>query len=218
VTVEQARGILSVLPQRAEPLPALPLPPGHTGALWFERCAAALERLVPARRPLTVGVFVNQPASLINPIAEMLSLDLVQLHGDESWEDCLLIRRPVIKVERVAPDDTAGMLAARAEAGTASLMMLDTAAPGRFGGSGESFDWGIAHGVAERLPVMLAGGLHAGNVGDAIAQARPWAVDVSSGVETEGVKDTHKIAAFVAAVRAADERQRAAATPKGAGA
>jgi phosphoribosylanthranilate isomerase len=218
ITVEQARSILAVLPVREEPLPALPLPPGHTGTLWFDRCAAALERLAERRRPLTVGVFVNQPASLVNPIAETLGLDLVQLHGDEPWEDCLLIRRPVIKAERVGAGDTASAVAFRAEAGTASLVMLDAAVAGQYGGTGEAFDWEIAHGVAERLPVMLAGGLHAGNVAEAIARVRPWAVDVSSGVETGGTKDVEKIAAFVAAARAADERRRAAATSREAGA
>jgi anthranilate synthase/indole-3-glycerol phosphate synthase/phosphoribosylanthranilate isomerase len=86
-------------------LVALPLPPGHTGMLWFERCAAALESLLERRRPLLVGLFADQPASLANSIADVLDLDLVQLSGHEQWEDCLLLRRPVIKAERVAPGD-----------------------------------------------------------------------------------------------------------------
>jgi phosphoribosylanthranilate isomerase len=166
--------------------------------------------LAGQRRPLTVGVFVNQPASLVNSIAEMLALDLVQLHGDEAWEDCLLIRRPVIKAVRVGAGDSVANLTLRAEAGTASLIMLDAAVAGQYGGTGARFDWEIARGVAERLPIMLAGGLHPGNVAEAIARVHPWAVDVSSGVETDGVKDAEKIAAFVAAVRTGDERARAA--------
>jgi phosphoribosylanthranilate isomerase len=203
ITVEQARRVLEVLPARAEPaLPALPLPPGHTGALWFDRCATALERLVDRRRPLTVGVFANQPASLVNSIAETLDLDLVQFSGDEPWEDCLRIRRPVIKAEHVHSGDRARDIAARVEAGTASMLMLDTGRAGQLGGTGVAFDWEVAQGVAERLPFVLAGGLTAENAAQAIRQVRPWGVDVSSGVESGGVKDTAKIAAFVAAVRA----------------
>lgn len=203
LTVEQARRVVAALPCHEQPpLPALPLPAGHTGALWFERCAAALDSLIERRGPLRVGVFADQPASLVNSIADTLALDLVQLSGEESWEDCLLIRRPVIKTERVAPGEPATAIAARAEAGTASLLLLDTAVPGHLGGTGHAFDWRVGREVAERLPVMLAGGLTPANVGEAIGTVRPWAVDVSSGVESNGVKDIEKIAAFVAAARA----------------
>jgi phosphoribosylanthranilate isomerase len=202
VTVEQARRVIAALPPRDEPpLVALPLRAGHTGLLWFERCAAALEALLARRRPLLVGVFADQPASLINSIADTIGLDLIQLSGHESWEDCLLLRRPVIKAERVAPDDDPAAVAIRAEAGTASLMLLDTAVAGELGGTGRTFDWQIARGVAERLPIMLAGGLTPENVHDAVCAVSPWGVDVSSGVETAGVKDPEKIAAFVAAAR-----------------
>lgn len=202
VTVEQAKTVLQQLPERSEPAQiALPLPAGHTSALWFERCADALEDLIERRRPLVVGLFANQPASLINSIAEVLDLDLVQLSGHESWDDCLLVRRPVIKAERVAASDTAYSLLGRIEAGTASLLLLDTAAEGHLGGSGQSFDWETGRAVASTMPVMLAGGLNAANVIEAIRTVQPWAVDVSSGVETGGVKDVDKIRAFVQAVR-----------------
>jgi phosphoribosylanthranilate isomerase len=93
---------------------------------------------------------------------------------------------------------------ARVEAGTASLVLLDTAVAGRLGGTGQRFDWGVGRRVAEALPILLAGGLTPANVGEAIRQVRPWGVDVSSGVETDGVKDPEKIRAFVAAVREGD--------------
>ena len=204
VTVEQAKRLMEALPARAgEPVMALALPAGHTGPLWFDRCATALEGLLSQRRPLVVGVFADQPASLINSIAEMIPLDLVQLSGNEAWDDILAIRRPVVKAEKVAPTDEPDDITRRTEAGTASLLLLDTAAPGQGGGTGQAFDWEIGRRVAERLPVMLAGGLSPANVGAAIAQVHPWAVDVSSGVETDGVKDVAKIAAFIAAARAA---------------
>lgn len=205
VTVEQARRLAALLPRPAEPpLVALPLPAGHTSALWFERCAAATESLIERRRPLLVGVFADQPASLVNSIADAVGLDFVQLSGHERWEDCLLIRRPVIKTERVAFGDMAVEVLARVEAGTASLVLLDTAVAGRLGGTGQRFDWSVGRRVAEALPILLAGGLTPANVGEAIRQVRPWGVDVSSGVETDGVKDPDKIRAFLAAVREGD--------------
>lgn len=205
VTVEQARRLAALLARPAEPpLVALPLPAGHTSALWFERCAAAAESLIERRRPLLVGVFADQPASLVNSIADAVGLDFVQLSGHERWEDCLLIRRPVIKTERVAFGDMAVEVLARVEAGTASLVLLDTAVAGRLGGTGQRFDWSVGRRVAEALPILLAGGLTPENVGDAIRQVRPWGVDVSSGVETDGVKDPDKIRAFLSAVRAGD--------------
>ncbi|MFN8558906.1 MAG: phosphoribosylanthranilate isomerase [Dehalococcoidia bacterium] len=204
VTVEQAKRVVAALPPRDEPPSvALPLPAGHTGALWFERCAAALDGLATRRRPLVVGVFADQPASLVNSIADAVPLDLVQLSGHEDWESCLLIRRPVLKTERVAAGADPGEVTARAEAGTASMLHLDTAVPGHLGGAGVTFDWQIGRAIAARLPVLLAGGLTPDNVGVAIATVRPWGVDVSSGVETEGLKDVAKIAAFVRAAQAA---------------
>ncbi|MBI2760854.1 MAG: phosphoribosylanthranilate isomerase [Chloroflexi bacterium] len=218
VTVEQAKTLLAELPNRQEPPAiALPLPAGHTAALWFERCAVALEDLVARRRPLVVGVFADQPASLVNSIAEVLDLDLVQLSGNESWEDCLLIRRPVVKAERVAFGDMAGDILARAEAGTASMVLLDTAVTGELGGTGVRFDWGVGRRVAEALPVMLAGGLDPDNVAEAITTVRPWGVDVSGGVETDGTKDVEKIARFVAAARAADAARAEAGGGNGGG-
>lgn len=203
VTVEQARRLAEVLPPREEePALALALPAGHAGALWFERCAAALERRIGQRRPLLVGVFADQPLTLVNSIADAAGLDLVQFSGHETWEQALAVRRPVIKAERVEAGDLPGDIIARAEAGTASMVMLDAAVPGQLGGTGASFDWETGRAVAAALPVMLAGGLTPENVGDAIETVRPWGVDVSSGVETAGVKDVEKICAFVRAVHA----------------
>lgn len=204
VTVEQARQILAVLPARTEPpLVALPLPAGHTGALWFHRCALALEGLIGQRRPLVVGVFADQPPTLVNSIADAAGLDLIQLSGHESWEDCLAMRRPVIKGERVGAADMPVDIIARAEAGTAAMLLLDAAVAGQLGGTGHRFDWRLGRVVAEGLPLLLAGGLTVDNAAEAVQTVQPWGVDVSSGVETDGIKDIAKIAAFVRAVERA---------------
>lgn len=203
VTVEEARRVVEALGQGAGSLRQLrsdELPAGG----WFARSAAALDLALEQRRPLVVGVFGDQPTSLINAVAEAVPLDLVQLSGTGSWEQALEIHRPVIKALHVrselAPEDVLNA----AEVGTAALVLLDTAVPGEIGGTGRTFDWSLAARVAPRLPLLLAGGLTPENAGAAVRCVRPWGVDVSSGIETVGVKDAQKMRAFVAAVRAAD--------------
>jgi phosphoribosylanthranilate isomerase len=202
VTVEQARAITAALPPRTEP-PAAVLPLGESG-LWFRRCAEALDRLIARGRPLVVGVFVNQPATLVNSIAEAADLDLIQLSGDEHWEMSLTLRRPVVKALRIGAGTAVGDVLASVEAGTAALCLLDADVPGEFGGTGQSADWQVATEVARSLPVMLAGGLTPVNVAEAGGRVRPWAVDVSSGVERDGVKDVGLIHGFVRAAKGAD--------------
>jgi phosphoribosylanthranilate isomerase len=85
------------------------------------------------------------------------------------------------------------------------ILLLDTGVKGKYGGTGKTFDWALAGDLAARFPVILAGGLTPENVGEAIKTVSPWGVDVSSGVETDGVKDIGKIKAFIKAVRRADE-------------
>jgi phosphoribosylanthranilate isomerase len=199
VTVEQARAITAALPPRTEP-PAEVLPLGASD-LWFRRCAAALDELIARGRPLVVGVFVNQPVTLVNSIAEAADLDLVQLSGDEPWETCLALRRPVIKALRVSGGTLPGDVLGPVEAGTAALCLLDADVPGEFGGTGQATDWDVAAEAARVVPVMLAGGLTPANVADAVMRVQPWAVDVSSGVEREGVKDVALIQKFVRAAK-----------------
>jgi len=153
-----------------------------------------------------VGVFVNMPAEETNTIAEFCDLDRVQLSGDESWEYCRSITRPVIKAIRVGTQSPAE-LCAEITAGTRQLdgkrflLLLDSKVEGSYGGSGESFDWILAQSVAERFPVIIAGGLSSENVTQVIEIAAPWGVDVSSGVETDGVKDMAKVRAFIESVK-----------------
>ncbi|HXK33693.1 MAG TPA: phosphoribosylanthranilate isomerase [Dehalococcoidia bacterium] len=175
-----------------------PLHPGRfdTPEAWFAHGAEALGRLLARKRPLTVGVFADQPVDEVNAIAEETGIDLVQLSGSEPWSDCTMLTRQAVKAVRPHPGMTAEDVIASAEPGAALALMLDPS-----GGTGITGDWSLAAKVAEALPIWLAGGLSPGNVRDAIAQVRPWLVDVSSGVETDGVKDAAKIRAFAEAAR-----------------
>ena len=181
---------------------------------WFRHGAAVFDAYLEAKRPLAVGVFADQPIEEVNAIAEETGIDLVQLSGGERWEDCLLVTRQVVRVAHIpalgAPADPLGL----ARPGFALALLLDSAHGGQRGGSGRTFDWEVARAVSSELPIFLAGGLTPENVGRAVAQVRPWAVDVSSGVEREGRKDHDRVRAFAAAVRAADE-EPAAAQPSG---
>ncbi|HWQ29193.1 MAG TPA: phosphoribosylanthranilate isomerase [Dehalococcoidia bacterium] len=171
-------------------------PPTHRGRTddveaWFRDGAEALERLLARKRPLVVGVFENQPADEVNDIAEEVGLDLVQLSGSESWDDCLLVSRQVIRAV-----DAAAAASGDLRPGTAIAVILDSSR-----GTGTRGDWRAAAQVCARIPAILAGGLTPDNVRDAIVAVRPWGVDTSSGVETDGAKDPEKIRRFVAAVR-----------------
>jgi anthranilate synthase/indole-3-glycerol phosphate synthase/phosphoribosylanthranilate isomerase len=160
---------------------------------WFAEGAKALERMLARKRPLTVGVFENQPLEEVNEIADDLGLDLIQLSGRESWADCLLANRQVIKA--IEPSDG---LVDSLEAGTAIACLLD---PSK--GRGLPVDRTTAAQLAGVVPLWLAGGLSPDNVGDAIREVCPWAVDVSSGVETSGKKDGDRIRLFVEAAKEA---------------
>jgi len=158
-----------------------------------------IEMLLLRKRPLVVGVFAGADAETVNSTAEAVGLDLAQLSGDEPWDICGKLSRPVLKAVKVRDGTSAEEIIASLRPGTVPL--LDTHAEGALGGTGRPFDWVVAAGVARRFPIVLAGGLTPDNVGEAVRRVRPWAVDVSSGVETEGVKDVAKICAFIAAVR-----------------
>lgn len=149
-----------------------------------------------------VGLFVNEPAERLRAVLDAVSLDLLQFHGDESPDYCARFGRPWLKAIRMREGvDLAGE-AARYRGATG--LLLDAYRPGTPGGTGESFAWSrVPSGLA--LPIVLAGGLNPGNVAEAIATVHPFAVDVSGGVEiAPGIKDTERMAAFVAAVRRAD--------------
>jgi phosphoribosylanthranilate isomerase len=168
---------------------------------WFEHGAAALDRMLQRKRPLTVGVFAGNDPEEINEIVDECGIDLIQLSGAEPWDACLLANRQVIKALHVRADDSSESALARIEAGSAMAVMLDKADDAAFGGTGQALNWQVAAKIADVIPVWLAGGLTPDNVAEAIRTVRPWCVDVSSGVETEGVKDPAKIRAFIAAAK-----------------
>jgi phosphoribosylanthranilate isomerase len=154
-----------------------------------------------------VGLFVNPTVDYVREVLAKVPLDVLQFHGEEAPEFCAQFGKSYLKAIRVRPGVDLIQCASR-YAGAKGLL-LDAYIEGTQGGTGESFDWSlIPHGLP--LPVILSGGLHAGNVAAAIKQVRPYAVDVSSGVEAtgveaaKGIKDAAKVAAFIKEVKQID--------------
>jgi len=172
------------------------------------RLAEAFRQLSPL--PEVVGVFVNSPADEVNRTAAYCLLDRVQLSGNEDGDYCRRIERPIIKVVHVAATTEADHILEKLEAlrrlglENEPIYMLDTKTGAAFGGSGRVFEWRLAAVAAARFPVVIAGGLSPANVSRLIEKVRPWAVDVSSGVETNCHKDAAKIREFIEAVRNTD--------------
>ncbi len=164
------------------------------------RICAALPAFVTS-----VGLFVDAPAQRVRDVLAAVPLDLLQFHGDEDPQDCAAFGRPWIKALRMREEMDPAEEVARH--GNARAVLLDSYRPGVPGGTGERFDWSrVPDGLA--LPVVLAGGLDPDNVADAIRAVRPWAVDVSGGVEARddsgtplrGIKSPSAIAAFMKGV------------------
>lgn len=147
-----------------------------------------------------VGVFVDPEVDEVLEITSKVDLDVIQLHGDETPElvkrISLAVYRPVWKAVPVGSRRDIEHL----DVWDAEAVLLDAPTPGR-GGAGAKFDWTLAREARERFPrlnIVLAGGLHPDNVGDAIRTVEPWAVDVASGVEAgPGIKDAAKLDAFL---------------------
>lgn len=166
----------------------------------------AVHRL--AKPPLITGVFVGMESRDVNRISALSRLDYVQLSGNESWEYCADIERPLIKAVYISAETDMSEMQNQIKAGyeklaRAPLILLDTHVPGNFGGTGKSFDWIRAKDLVRDYPVIIAGGLDPDNVAYLIHLVHPWGVDVSTGVESNGLKDVLKIKRFLISVKMA---------------
>lgn len=168
--------------------------PRHVSVARAQEIVAALPPFVS-----TVGLFVNERAEHIHAICEQVSLSVLQFHGDESAEQCRQLGMPYLKAIRVRKKTD--ILAACDMYHDACGLLCDAWVKDTMGGTGQTFDWSMIPADLP-LPLVLSGGLHAGNVARAIRAVNPWAVDVSSGVESSpGQKDRQKIAQFMMAVK-----------------
>ena len=152
----------------------------------------------------TVGVFVDVSPDDVNSAVETAGFDYVQLHGNETAAYCEWIDSPIIKALKVEPTWTSETVEeiAKPFVGLAEFLLLDTFSPDVAGGSGIAFDWTILENCDPGIPIILAGGLQAENVGEAIKTVQPYGVDVASGVESApGEKDFERIDRFMEAVR-----------------
>jgi len=161
--------------------------------IFPEQAARIISQLPPFVQ--VAGLFVNEEAATVNELADLCRLDLIQLHGDEPADYCQLIRRRVLKAFRVRSLTCLDPIRDYPVAG----YLLDTFSPSFYGGTGLSFNWEIAaEAVKRHQRIILAGGLTPDNVAEAIRLVRPWAVDVSSGVESApGTKDHQKVREFI---------------------
>ncbi|WP_441000544.1 phosphoribosylanthranilate isomerase [Fodinibius sp. SL11] len=157
-----------------------------------------------------VGVFVNQPLDDVNMIARQTGIDLVQLHGNENPNYCSLVDKPIIKAIHVKDDDTTSDLNERIKPflDHVEYLLFDTKVDDKWGGTGQAFDWSILDEVSQGMPYFLAGGLTPQNVRKACKQVNPFAVDVSSGLESKpGAKDFDKVDIFMEEMRDIWEKQ-----------
>ena len=169
--------------------------PRHVAPLQAATICAALPPFITR-----VGLFVDASADFVKGILQTVSLDLLQFHGDETPAYCAQFGKPYIKAVRVQA--ATDLLKYAADFDAACGLLLDAYVPGVPGGTGEAFDWKLIPANFPK-PVVLSGGLTPANVRGAVQQTRPWAVDVSSGVElSKGIKDPHQVAQFIANAKA----------------
>ncbi len=164
--------------------------------------AAALRARIPSDIAV-VALLMDAAAAQVENVITSVRPDLIQFHGSESDAFCARFGVPFFKAIAMGQGAPADVVARVAAWPSAQAVLFDGHGAGEIGGSGQRFDW---HGLPAHLekPFLLAGGLHAGNVAEAIAIARPWGVDVSSGIEVApGIKDAEKMRAFTEAARLA---------------
>ena len=164
--------------------------------------------------PPVVGLFADQPLDEVRQTVETVGLDAVQLCGSEGVEYASQLGVPIYKVISIDAETPVSaqmpriMVLQQRHALAGHRIVLDAQAPGEYGGTGRQFDWDLAADFAAAFEMVLAGGLSPENVQEAVERVRPWGVDVSSGVETDGEKDPARVRAFVEAVRAVDARRK----------
>ena len=164
--------------------------------------------------PPIVGLFADQPLDEVRQTVETVGLDAVQLCGSEGVEYASQLGVPVYKVISIDAETPVSaqmpriMVLQQRHALAGHRIVLDAQAPGEYGGTGRQFDWDLAADFAGAFEMSLAGGLSPENVQEAVERVRPWGVDVSSGVETDGEKEPARVRAFVEAVRAVDARRK----------
>ena len=170
-----------------------------------EAAAAIIATLPPF--VTAVGLFVDEPADSLAKILEAAPLGLLQFQGEETPDFCARFGRPFVRAVRM--EEGADLIEYAHRFSRARALLLDAHVPGEVGGTGRTFDWArVPRNLP--IPVILSGGLTAENVGQAVREVRPWAVDVSSGVErSRGVKDPGKIIEFIRSVRREDAGQPA---------
>ena len=181
--------------------------PQSPRAVTFDQARQVIDGLAP--KITVVGLFVNASPKAVEETLSSVSLHVLQFHGDENSLYCESFGKPYLKAIRVKPGFDLGRVMAQYP--TANGFLLDSFNKSVYGGSGERFDWALIpaqlRASNKQAKVILAGGLQPDNVGSAIKQVQPFAVDVSSGVEASpGIKDAEKMKAFVKGVRAADSK------------
>lgn len=170
---------------------------GSSRAVTPEQGAAICRALPPF--VTVVGLFVNPTAQAVSDICQRVPLNLLQFHGDETPEFCEQFQLPYIRALRVR--DAAMVAQGFRDYASAQGLLVDAWSPQQYGGTGHSFNWDLLP-AARPLPLILAGGLSSVNVADAVRQVRPWAVDVSGGIEdAPGLKSIERMQTFVSEVR-----------------
>lgn len=165
--------------------------------LSIEQAASLIKALPPFVQ--SVGLFVDAEPGFVRALLEAVPLDLLQFHGGENPEYCRQFGRPYLKAVRVRPG--VDLVKYASDFSDARALLLDAFVPGVPGGTGERFDWRLIPAGLNK-PIILSGGLNPDNVAEAVQTVQPWAVDVSSGVESApGIKDAAKVAAFIERAR-----------------
>jgi phosphoribosylanthranilate isomerase len=165
--------------------------------LSIEQAASLIKALPPFVQ--SVGLFVDAEPGFVRAVLEAVPLDLLQFHGGENPEYCRQFGRPYLKAVRVRPG--VDLVKYASDFSDARALLLDAFVPGLPGGTGERFDWRLIPAGLNK-PIILSGGLNPDNVAEAVQTVQPWAVDVSSGVESApGIKDATKVAAFIERAR-----------------